>query len=796
MLSRLLRHYPYLFVIATPVILFAPFLIGVQMIYWGTPLLQFYPWRYFALESLHSGFLPLWNPLVGSGAPLIANYQSALFYPPNWLSLVMPLDLSLNWLMVLHIVWAGVGMVVLARSLGYQSLGQCVAGLAFGMGQHVVARASFYSINAAVAWMPWVVWAVEEGIRDKGQSLRCDASRLQVRGVAILSAILAFQLLAGHAQTTWYTWLLVGAWVVWRLIAARDRLMMRRAFILLPSSFLPALLIAAIQLLPTAELLRLSPRADAAEYEFVMTYSFSPWRLLTLLAPDLLGNPARGRFYGYGNYLEDAVYAGVMPLLLALTATASAFRSKSQQHTAESPHYPRFLVFLLPLALLLALGRNTPVFPFLYQFAPSFNLFQAPTRMMIWFVFALSLLAGWGADPRAAHSPPRGRQLYWTRLGAAGAVSIVLTCIAALFIVSPATEVGRQLLTVAQAVLVAGINLFIAAILSLLKPEMISVETTRWVVFRRGVSMVRWELLVAVCLAGDLIYANAGIHPPAPADVYRSRTESGAALVGELNGRRLFYFPDEESTVKFDPFFSFLTYGDSSALARGAREAQLPNVSVIDGLASANNFDPLAPERYFDFIQVVSETRSTRLLNLMNVGAVASRTPLPDWEPITHGDGVTFYRVPGESRRVWLLPAEQAVTVTDAASAWAALADPNFDPAQSLILEAGDSGAITDQSYPGPASTSDPNAFVWEGQVHREMWLVLADTDYPGWAVYDNGNAAVLRRADLAFRAVLLAPGEHRVEFRYQPRSFLIGAWLSGAGVLLWLALALIARRR
>jgi hypothetical protein len=124
-LARLQRHYPYLFVIAAPLILFAPFLLGAQMIYWGTPLLQFYPWRYFALESIRSGYLPLWNPYVGNGAPLVANYQSALFYPPNWLLLIVPLDLSLNWLMVLHIVWAGVGMVRLARSLGFQALGQC-----------------------------------------------------------------------------------------------------------------------------------------------------------------------------------------------------------------------------------------------------------------------------------------------------------------------------------------------------------------------------------------------------------------------------------------------------------------------------------------------------------------------------------------------------------------------------------------------------------------------------------------------------------------------------------------------
>jgi hypothetical protein len=769
------RHYPYLFVILAPVILFAPFLIGAQMFYWGTPLLQFYPWRYFALESIRAGFLPLWTPYLGNGAPLVANYQSALFYPPNWLSLVMPLDLSLNWLMVLHILWAGLGMVTLARALGFGALGQCIAGLAFGMGQYVVARASFYSINAAVAWVPWVVWAIDGGLRHKGQG---------VRRALILSAVLALQLLAGHAQTTWYTWLLAGAWVLWRVLTSQPRRSFTHYF-LLSTSFLLALLIASVQVLPTAELLRNSPRADSAEYEFVMTYSFSPWRLLTFLAPDVLGNPARGWFYGYGNYLEDAVYVGVIPLMLAFGAMAGTrfkHSAVNDQPSAVSHQQfaslPRFLVLVLPVTLLLALGRNTPVFPFLYQFVPTFNLFQAPTRMMVWFVFALALLAGWGADRWRA---PQGRALYWTRLGAAGAASVIITCAAALFSVKPATEIGQQLLTVAQAVLVAGVNLFIAAAASLLKPK---------------TELLRWELLVAVCLAGDLLYANAGINPAGPADLYRAATPSGSAIRQALGEQRLFQFPDDEQAVKFDPYFSFFTHGDPATLSRGARAALLPNVGVMDGIASANNFDPLVPARYLDFVRVVSETRSIALLNLMNVGVVASRTPLPGWEPVAQADSVTFYRVPGESRRVWLIPAGQAVTVADAAAARAALTDPEFDPARTAILEADDPGQFPNQPYGQASAANDPNAVVLELTAHQEVWVVLADTHYPGWGAFVDGNPVPVRHANYAFRAVLMPAGTHAVEFRYTPQAFAFGAWLSGAGLLIWLgALALALRR-
>ena len=63
--------------------------------------------------------------------------------------------------------------------------------------------------------------------------------------------------------------------------------------------------------------------------------------------------------------------------------------------------------------------------------------------------------------------------------------------------------------------------------------------------------------------------------------------------------------------------------------------------------------------------------------------------------------------------------------------------------------------------------------------------LVLADSYYPGWKAYVDGTEQVIRRANLFFRAVPLASGNHTVEFRYEPRSFAIGLAVSTATLLL-----------
>src|SRR5512146_1228726 len=82
---KALFRLPSLPVLVAPIVLYAPSLFTGRVLFWGLPALQFIPWRTYAWQLLQNGLLPLWNPLNGMGAPLIANYQVAFFYPPGWL---------------------------------------------------------------------------------------------------------------------------------------------------------------------------------------------------------------------------------------------------------------------------------------------------------------------------------------------------------------------------------------------------------------------------------------------------------------------------------------------------------------------------------------------------------------------------------------------------------------------------------------------------------------------------------------------------------------------------------------
>src|SRR5262249_56145888 len=69
--------------------------------------------------------------------------------------------------------------------------------------------------------------------------------------------------------------------------------------------------------------------------------------------------------------------------------------------------------------------------------------------------------------------------------------------------------------------------------------------------------------------------------------------------------------------------------------------------------------------------------------------------------------------------------------------------------------------------------------------------LVLADLFDRNWKAEIDGRPAELLRADGYFRAVAIAPGSHRVAFRYRPLSVWIGGGLSAVALLALAGLAL-----
>jgi hypothetical protein len=68
-------------------------------------------------------------------------------------------------------------------------------------------------------------------------------------------------------------------------------------------------------------------------------------------------------------------------------------------------------------------------------------------------------------------------------------------------------------------------------------------------------------------------------------------------------------------------------------------------------------------------------------------------------------------------------------------------------------------------------------------------YLVLTDSNYPGWKAYVDKKDTHIYYANCAFRAVFLEEGEHMLQFIYSPSSFKKGAGITLGTILVVLTI-------
>lgn len=747
------RWLPVMILGGAVAVLFYRLLLG-EVIYWGVPLLQFGPWREAAFTALRAGRLPLWNPLVGNGAPLLANYQTAVFYPPNWLYLVIPTPQAMGWVGMLHLVWAGLGLAAYLRRLGADRLGQGVGALAYGLSAWIVGRFGFLSIISAYAWLPWLLWVVE-GVVVSGSDWGGSQTR-PYKWAAALAIVTAMLLLAGHAQTAFYGLVFAGAYAVYRALAGQPiRLAIRRLGMAF-GSVVVGVLIAGIQLAPTFELMRASQRAGGVDALAALSYSFWPWRALTFLAPEMFGSPVSGDYWGYGNYWEDAVYVGLLPLLLAVRAVSIRWwgeRSRDDDQSPAAQVVPFFAVSLIPVGAL-ALGWNTPLFPWLFRHVPTFNQFNAPTRWLVLAVLALAVLGGIGADNWHVRRSGQRRAALGLVFGIGLAGSALLAAALLADRAEPTFVRGLARLGVTAA-LCSGLALL------LVRADRADLDRSRqtW--------RTRWEGAALLLVAVDLVVANWGVNPVRPAAYYRQR----AALAEVLPpGTRALYLPEAEYEAKFGVFLDFSDFhtGDT-ARWQALRASLLPNLGMLDGVPSASNFDPLqvgVHTALLERIDALPAEQQVEWLRRLNAGLLLTTAPRSDLVQVGTAGAITAYAVPDPFPRAFVGQCRQDGDVR--------LCDPAADGEVQIQWNEAEKVEVR----------------VWADQAQT---LVLTDTDYPGWEATVDGEPVSIERVNGAFRGVAVPAGAHTVTFVYRPVSLRVGAVLSGLGLAVVVAIGYLA---
>jgi hypothetical protein len=249
-----------------------------------------------------------------------------------------------------------------------------------------------------------------------------------------------------------------------------------------------------------------------------------------------------------------------------------------------------------------------------------------------------------------------------------------------------------------------------------------------------------------------------------------------AELREQVSDGRLFISEADDYTLRYDRLYQFDDFFTKDPAL--IRESLLPNTTLLDGIRSANNYDPLVPVRYRKYMDLINQSG--------NIDEWLSRASVNVVENMSQREQLVSFRSVASWERVRSTGCAALVDSLD--DAFDDLASQETD---LIIVEAdewcsdSDAGLATITSETATTvniAVDDPDG----------GWLLLADTYYPGWHAYVDETEISIYPADGVFRAVYLNPVHHEVSFVYQPISFYLGAAIS---FVAWICLIFFWKR-
>jgi len=707
---------------------------------------QFLHWRQFAVDQLRSGNLPLWNPHLFSGAPFFGGFQSALLYPPNLLFLILPLGKAINAVVALHIFLLGFFLHLWISSRGLHPVA-CLTAAVLGMFSGPV----FLHIHAGhlpnlctMAWTPLVFLAVD-GLAEKRWLPSFFSG----------SAAVGMQIFAGHPQYVYYTGVAASAYLALRLLRCDARLKAAAGFAAL---YAGGAALGAVQILSGIEAAAESVRSVGVSYPFAASFSLPPENLITLVAPGFFGDMTTLPYWGRCYLWEMSLFAGVTGLALALFGALRSDRSGRRGVAAMA-------VFLL----ILALGAHTPLHRLLYEALPGFDKFRGASKFAFQAFLFACMLAAMGID-RLIRFPESARSLLHGVLPAAA-----LLALAGLFLLLAAPQ---------------GMWAKVLAAIAATGEGYLPKEIYQDAVFAssaRKFSALGLLFASAVALLAALLLKAA------------LRTRSAVYLIALLACLEVFVFaraarptfvPDRTGLQSLTAFFSARP-GDYRIL-----NPFEPNSALSTRARDIWGYDPGVLLRYARFIahtqgedpekatQYAKIRRYHPWFRLLRCRYVFTKIP----------EGFRIQELPDVLPRLLLV--QDWRPAKDMAEAFSVMNSSDFDPARTVVLEERPDPEPDPAAVGGAVDLLDSSTdhVTISARLAGASILLLTDSYSRGWRVRDLARGAQgayrILPADYALMAIPLSAGEHRLRVEYAPPAFRIGAWISLAAILIFLAIS------
>ena len=333
-------------------------------------------------DQIRSGHLVKWDPWVAAGGPDLAEPElgsvSPVLIAASFLSLNPQEGYVAYWLAVW--IFGGIGVLMLARHLRCPSYGGAIAALGFVASGFYTGHAEHMSSIYSVSFVPWVLWRVDAGLRNRKWWYGVQAG-----------ALYGLSALGGYPAYTIMTAGFLGLWALGRVVcrdsdegSEPDRPKLKHVALILVLT----IGVGAVILAPAyASIVRgthgYSDHIGPRPREVAVTSNLLPAGALSTFASPYLAllNFPPNALWPATDVSMTSIYTGAATLVFALFG----WRGRSP--------WRWWLVLLAAFFLCCALGSQLPLRGWMYDLLPPTRYFRNAALFRAYVILVLSILA-------------------------------------------------------------------------------------------------------------------------------------------------------------------------------------------------------------------------------------------------------------------------------------------------------------------------------------------------------------------------------------------------------------------
>ncbi len=718
-------------------IFYYPLITGTAYL-WEDVLEQHYPNIVYTMHSIRDFAIPHWNPFVFGGMPHMADMQTGIFYPPNWLLFALQSFTETGGTLfivyiILHILILGIGTLFLFKSFGLSIESSLFVAIGVSFSGFVSTHVIHIMFLFVMAWFPFALLFLKKAFEEGS-----------VRKLAIASLFAATSILGGYAQYTLFCSVLFFLYSLYFLLTAINKNNVNRPSLIRRHIAYFAIFIALsygmalVQLLSSMELAQESVRSKMT-WERSVEGSLSFINLISLLMPKFFGfvnGDGSGSLFwgGRGTHLfwETAAYIGIVPLLITIVAFKKLRQNKLYL----------FLISLSFVALLLMLGNNGPLYWFVFNFVPGFGSFRHPGRFSVVFMISMLPAAGIALDYFIATAKNGSAEEKKELLKKTLFVSIAFA-IAIIFLglaLMPSGDVERTC---------AKNSMLTALLFTLFSFAAI------WFLVNQKSSRLALMLLMTL-LFGELYFFGSA---------FGRGKVFGKEAFSSNNQIDLLRAESEKNPFRFQ---GRIFEGEG----KGVRLFPRLNLGSVYRIETVEGYNQLHLGRLSRFVHEVNPQKG---MDLMNVR----------FRP--RADGRGFDVAPDGSYRKRFMLIRNIKAVDSGDEAIRAINSDWYNPLVNSVVEGKLETNYGTDGIERKSNGVDSIRIVLRKSERIELevtsseaaLLVTADPWFPAWKAFVNGIEKPILRTDFLFRGVEILKGESRVVFQYDSKAFSLGWKLS-----------------